>query len=127
MRAKRESFWCLLEEAKTEIIIASQTWLHSGIHDCEVLPDSYRFVARGDRPNDPHGGVAIIAHKELEGVQMTLQPTQEFVAASFTCKYSKKSLIIGVFYRLPSSDVTHMESLCSAISSLSIKYPGSVI
>jgi hypothetical protein len=35
-------------------------------YDCKVLPDNDRFVARGDSPNDPHDGVAIIGHKELE-------------------------------------------------------------
>ena len=127
MKAKRESFWSLLEEANPDIILASETWLHPGIHDCEVLPDNYRFIARGDRPNDPHGGVAIIAHRELEGVQVNLPTDSEFVAASFTCKHSKKPLITGALYRPPSSDVEYMESLCSAISSLSNMYPGSVI
>ena len=117
----------VLEETNQDIILASETWLHPGIHDCEVLPDNYRFIAHDDRPNDPHGGVAIIAHRELEGVQVNLPTDPEFVAASFTCKHSKKPLITGALYRPPSSDVEYMESLCSTISSLSNMYPGSVI
>ena len=110
-----------------DIILASETWLHPGIHDCEVLPDNYRFIARRDRPSDPHGGVAVIAHRELEGVQVNLPTDSEFVAASFTCKHSKKPLITGALYRPPSSDADYMDSLCSATSRLSNMYPSSVI
>ena len=37
----------------------------------------------------------LITHRELEGVQVNLPTDSEFVAASFTCKHSKKPLITG--------------------------------
>jgi hypothetical protein len=34
----------------------------------EVLPENYRFVARRDRLKSAHGGVAVNAKSDLEGV-----------------------------------------------------------
>ncbi|KAK3090310.1 hypothetical protein FSP39_010831 [Pinctada imbricata] len=127
MRAKKESLWSLLEETSPDIILASETWLHPGIHDREFLPENYRFISRRDRPNDAHGGVAIIAHRELEGVEINLATETEFAAATFTCKHNKKPLVTAVLYRPPSSNDQYMNSLCAAITDLSNKFPGSVV
>jgi hypothetical protein len=45
IRSKKESFWNMLEQTEPDIIIASETWLHQGILEREVLPENYRFVA----------------------------------------------------------------------------------
>ena len=91
----------MLEYTEPDIIITSETWLHPGIAEKEVLPDNYRFVARKDRKSDPHGGVAIIAKSDIEGVELDLDTNTEFVAASFSCKDLKKPLIVGSLYRPP--------------------------
>ena len=44
IKAKRELFWSLLKQTNPDIILASETWLHPGIHDCEVLPDNYTLT-----------------------------------------------------------------------------------
>jgi hypothetical protein len=51
-----------------DVVIASETWLHQGILEREVLPENYRFVARRDRLKSAHRGVAVIAKSDLEGV-----------------------------------------------------------
>jgi hypothetical protein len=50
VKAKREEFWSMLEYTDPDNIIASETWLKPEIKESEVLPDSYHFVARKDRP-----------------------------------------------------------------------------
>ena len=85
LRPKRESFWAMLEYCEPDVILASVTWLNPTIAEREVLLESYRFVARKDRPNSSHGGIAIIAKHDLEASEIDVQATTELVVASFTC------------------------------------------
>ncbi len=126
MRAKKTSFWLLLTEANPDIIIGSETWLHQGIFEREVLPPGYSIIARRDRKQDHHGGVVIAAKDNIEGCMINLNTQAEFTAASFTC-VGKEPLIIGSLYRPPNSDHTYMEELCHQIKDLQQTYPRSTI
>ena len=126
LRAKRTSFWLLLEETNPDIIIGSETWLYPGIFEREVLPAIYHTVARRDRVQDRHGGVIIAAKDSITGTVIDLHTETEFAAASFEC-HGKTPLIIGSLYRPPSSDLTYMEELCSKIKFLHTSYPNSTI
>ena len=72
MVKETESFRSLLEYPEPNIAMASETWLNPTIVEREALPESYRFVARRDRPNSSHGGVAIIARQDLEASETDL-------------------------------------------------------
>ena len=109
IKAKRESLWSMLSDIDPDIVIATETWLHPGITEKEVLPDNYQFLARKDRPNDPHGGVAVIAKSEIAGVQVDTDTDTELTAAAITCKHSKDPLIVGSLYRPPSSKAEYTE------------------
>ena len=85
----------MLEYCDPDIILASETWLNSTIAEREVLPANYKFVARKDRPNSSHGGVAIIAKHDLDASEVDTTATSEFVAASLSCKDLKKPIILG--------------------------------
>ena len=69
----------MLEYTEPDIILASETWLQPGITERETLPPD----ARKDRLKDAHGGVAIIARSDMDGVEIDVQTPTEFVAASF--------------------------------------------
>jgi exonuclease III len=127
IKSKKENFWNMLEQTEPDIIIASETWLHQGILEREILPENYRFVARRDRLKSAHGGVAVIAKSDLDGVEVDTPSDTEFVAASFTCKYLKKPLIVGSLYRPPENNKKYAEDLCKTISSLSTLYRDSTI
>ena len=114
MRAKKSAFGLLLAESHPDIIIGSETWLHPGIFEREVLPPGYSIVARRDRKQDHHGGVIIIARDNIAGCEINIQTTAEFTAASFE-SVGKEPLIIGSLYRPPNSDQSYMEELCSQI------------
>ena len=90
MKTKREEFWSMLEYTEPDIIIASETWLKPEIKESEVLPDSYHFVARKDRPGSAHGRTAIIARSNIGAVEVDTNTNTEFVAAAFSCKNLKK-------------------------------------
>ena len=52
--AKKEEFWCLIDAAKPDVIIGSETWHMPDISDSEIFPPGYH-VYRRDR-GDGHGG-----------------------------------------------------------------------
>ena len=75
IRSKRESFWAMLEYSDPDVILAIETWLNPTIAEREVLPANYKFVARKDRPNSSHGGVAIIAKHDLDTAEIDTSAT----------------------------------------------------
>ena len=93
----------------------------------ETLPPNYRFVARKDRLKDAHGGVAIIARSDMDCVEIDVQTSTEFVAASFPCTSLKKPIIVGSLYRPLYSDVSYTDQLFQAIKDLSIRHKESTI
>jgi hypothetical protein len=127
MRAKREAFWALFEQADPDVVLASETWLNTNIAEREVLPDNYRFVTRRDRPNSTYGGVAIIAKQDMEATEVLNSDTSEFVAASFNTTSSKKPIIIGCLYRPTDNNISYATDLCKEIQNLYSKNRNSSI
>jgi exonuclease III len=106
-----------LTETKPDIIIGCETWLYPGIHEKEVLPAGYYFVARKDREANRYGGVIIAAKDNICGTELDTESTSEIVAASFNGP-NNSQLVICSTYRPPSSDLTYMENLCTGIKKL---------
>ena len=111
----------MLEYCDPDIVIATETWLNPTIAEREVLPANYKFVARKDRPNSSHGGVAIIAKHDLDASEVDTPATSEFVAASLNCKDLKKLTILGCMYRPTDNDVDYTQNLCNAVSVIKIQ------
>ena len=91
----------------------------------EALPESYRFVARRDRPNSSHGGVAIIARHDLEASEICIHT--EIVAASFTGKDIKKPIIIGSLYRPTDNNLDYSQELCSVLNDLHSRFSDDIL
>ena len=70
----------MLDYCDPDVILASETWLNPTIAEREVLTANYKFVARKDRPNSSHGGVAIIAKHDMDASEVDMTATSEFVA-----------------------------------------------
>lgn len=106
MRAKRTSFWLLLEEIDPDIIIGSETWLYPAVYEREILPAGYHVISRRDRTQDRHGGVIIASKESIIGTDLNISTSAEFTAASFICR-GKDPLIIASMYRPPNSDLSY--------------------
>ena len=122
-----QTFIAMLEYCEPEIILASEVWLNPTIAEREVLPESYRFVARKDRPNSSHGGVAIIAKHDLEASEIDVQATPELVAASFTCKDIKKPVIVCSFYRPTDNKLEYSQELCNTVKDIHSRFGDHVL
>ena len=126
IRAKRQPFWLLLEEAKPDIIIGSETWLHAGIFEREFLPSGYHTLARRDRKSDPHGGVIVIAKENIVGVDLHISTNTELAVASVQCP-GKEQLIVASAYRPPTSSLEYMQEMAEKITQLYQTYPKATI
>ena len=122
IRAKKEPFWALLEQADPDIVLASETWLYQSIAEREVLPDNYCFVSRRDRPNSTHGGVAIIAKRDIEATEVVNSANSEFIAASFNTTSMKKPIIIGCLYRPTDDSTQYSQDISREMHQLFEKY-----
>lgn len=84
---------------KPHITIITETWLHAEVSDSEVIPPNYKIIRK-----DKHtcgGGVAIILTKNLHYNRM---PDIDGVEVLWVrVNIFSTSLIIGAFYRPPSS------------------------
>ena len=117
----------MLEYCDPDIILASETWLNPTIAEREVLPANYKFVARKDRPNRSHGGVAIIAKHDLDASEVDTTATSEFVAASLSCKDLKKPIILGCMYRPTDNKVEYTQDLCKAVNDMYTRFKDHII
>ena len=56
--------------------------LKPGITKREIFSPKFRFAARKDQLKDAHGGVAIIARSDMDGVEIDIHISTEFIAKS---------------------------------------------
>ena len=122
IRSKKEEFWSMLEYSDPDIILASETWLNPNIKEREILPPSYTFAARRDRPNSSHGGVAIITKSNIGASEIPLQSNTEIVAASIPSSASKPIIVCSV-YRPTDNNVDYTQNLTNTIRDLHSNYP----
>ena len=67
----RDRFENLIDSTHPDIVIGTESWLHSGIHSSECLPTNQYEVLRRDRGGDDHhGGVFIAYKKDMVAVQV---------------------------------------------------------
>ena len=75
-----------------------------------------------DQLKDAKGGVVIAARSDMDGIEIDVQMSTEFVAASFPYTSLMKPLIVGSLWRHPNNEADYTEELCQAISDLSTRH-----
>ena len=63
----------------------------------------------------------------MDGVEIDIQTSTEFVAASFPCTSLKKTLIVGSLYRPTNNKTDYTEEMCQAITDLSTGHSQSTL
>ena len=71
----------------------------------------FPLLARKDWPGSAHGGTAIIARSNIDAVEVDTNTNTELVAAAFSCKNLKKTLIIGSLYRPTNNNCEYTDDL----------------
>lgn len=89
------------------MVVITETWLHAGITDEEIIPPNYKIM-RKDR-GSRGGGVALVVQRELEC--FSLGEVQGNESVFFKVKINCESIIVGAFYRPPNSSIEILEQL----------------
>ena len=63
----------------------------------------------------------------MDGVEIDIQTSTEFVSSSFPCTCLKKPVIVGSLYRPTNNETEYTEELCQAITDLSTSNSQSTI
>ena len=92
--------------------MGTETWLDPSIKSSEIFPEYHQFdIARRDRPSDPHGGVIIIARKELQLGDINISKELEMISGTIKLE-GKKKMLIATYYRPPQQSDEHNNKLC---------------
>ena len=84
------------------MILTSETWLKSGIHDSEIIPADFGYELFRNNRSDGYGGVMIAVKCTLIYELTTFGKECEFIAVKITCKYN--SLIVASLNRPTDND-----------------------
>ena len=123
--AKKECLWQIIDDQRPDVILASETWLKSDIHDTEIIPADFGYeLFRNDR-SDGYGGVLIAVKRTLIYELTTVGKECEFIAVKITCKYN--SLIVASLYRPTDNDSDYAMKLANAIESIVKDHPKDVV
>lgn len=97
----------LLYDLDPHVTLLTETWLHAGVLDNEIVPPTYKIL-RCDRQTRG-GGVAIVIKESISVTILPAIPEHE----SIFCKmdFYGNSIVVGVVYRPPSADLAFLEQL----------------
>lgn len=108
--AKKHALAQLIDDAKPDIIVATETWLTKNHGTGELLMENYE-IERRDRKSDPHGGVLLAIKKDLIA---TREPELETDCEILWCKLKmqgNKTIHVGSYYRPHESDENSLVEL----------------
>ena len=89
-----------METVCPDVILSTETWLCPEVCSSEVFDKSLgNDVHRNDRPDNPHGGVLIVAKKDLELHDVKCSKEAELISGTITV--SNKKMVISSFYIRP--------------------------
>ena len=100
----------------------SETWLSDYIFNNEILPAGYTIYRR-DRLSRG-GGVLIAVHNSISSWLVSTPADLEVVTVGVQLQHV---VILSCVYVPPSASVSHMEQLCSYLSSLVVQHSTVVV
>ncbi|KAK3092025.1 hypothetical protein FSP39_024520 [Pinctada imbricata] len=116
LRAKKASLHNLVDSSQPDIIVGTETWLKSDVHNSEFCPPGYSVRSRRDRP-DGYGGVIIMTKSTIPADEIYVSNDSELTAIAVK-RGNKSPLIIVGLYRPPSSNQVYADQVCSEIRSI---------
>ena len=109
-----------------DIITLSETWLYESFPSNRLLINGYHPPVRLDRTDDAHGGVAIYVKEHLYCKHRPDLHIPDLEAVWIETKINQEPLLIGCFYRTPSSLVSYWDLVDESIN-LALRNPHKAI
>ena len=113
LRNKIDLFEC--ECDNYDIITVSETWLTNSVDNSSLLLTNFHPPVRLDRDGDAHGGVAIYVRNSLCCKPRPDLHVDNLEAVWVETKINQEGLLIGCFYRPPSSPITYWNLISESI------------
>ena len=92
-----------------DIITISETWLSDQVDNDEISVAGFQPPIRRDRPNDPHGGVAVYVKHDLVCRPRPDLSVPRLEAVWVETKLSQETILIGTVYRPPNATVEYWQ------------------
>lgn len=118
---KRIELNSFIEDTEADLVVLTETWLHSNISDNEILSNQNFNLFRRDRIGRRGGGV-LIATKNTLSSSLILQDDNIELLCILIQNPAVKA-IFGVCYRPPDSHRSFCDSLTRALTDLKTKHP----
>jgi exonuclease III len=116
IRAKKASFMNLVDSAKPDIIVRTESWLRPDIHNSEFTAPGYTVIARRDRQNG-YGRVFIMTKSNTPFDELYTSKQSELVAISVG-RNNNQPLVIAGLYRPPRGTQDQAEQICTEVQEL---------
>ena len=119
IHAKRQPFELMINRVKPDIVIGTESWLHSNIWSETVFPvDDYQVLRRDREKDNTKGGVFILAKND---VTITREEELETDCELLWCRVEiqgSKNLHIGAYYRPHERDEESLNQLEASLNRL---------
>ena len=127
LHAKREPFHLMVNRIKPDLVIGTESWLKEGDTDASVFPTTDCEILRKDRKTDAHGGVFIMARKDLILVREEKLETNCELLWGRLNLYGSKMLHLCAYYRPKESDEESLLELENSLAKLRSKHENVII
>ena len=115
---KKDRFLNLTDSTKPDVIIATETWIHSESLSAEFFSTHYE-VHRRDRPDKKGGGVLIAVNSEYANSRVKdLEPTSSESLWVKIDSPKSKAIYIGACYRPEHNDLTTIDDLNTSLEKI---------
>ena len=116
LRGKSAAFAAVVDYVKPDVIIGTESWLDSSIHNSEVFPPNL-IVHRKDR-NLNGGGVFVAVNNNYNTSSVAEGDSNSEVMWAKVELEDSQNMTIGAFYRPPNTDLNYLRELENSFSSL---------
>ncbi|XP_072014731.1 uncharacterized protein [Amphiura filiformis] len=121
LRGKTAELAVCLDNHQPDLVIGTESWLDDSISNAEIVPPNYNVVRKdrqGDVGPEGHGGVFIAYKADLIAAhRLDLDADAEIVWIQLELVGSK-TVLVGAFYRHPSSKGDILDQLNSSLSKI---------
>ena len=113
---KLNEFHDLVKMRKVDVVAVTETWLHQGILDTEILDSNY-VILRRDKPQPQRGGGVMLCVKShfISLRRRDLENENVDVVVCELTGINNSKLIIAAFYRPPNMDSDYLHNLVNVL------------
>lgn len=119
---KRDDLSSVIDTCSADVVLLTETWLSSAIHDFEILHCEAGYkIYRSDRTGSRGGGVLIAVRDTFISSAIMVDTNLEFVSACVFTGHRK--FIFSVCYKPPQSSTAFCQELHDVLNKLTVRFP----